>query len=72
MFKFLTLFLIQFIALISFSQNLEKYPTNYFRPPLDIPLLLSGNFGELRNNHFHSGLDIKTQGTEGKSVQVGS
>jgi murein DD-endopeptidase MepM/ murein hydrolase activator NlpD len=34
-------------------------------PPMNIPLLLSGNFGELRNNHFHSGLDIKTQGVSG-------
>ncbi|MCL1937013.1 MAG: M23 family metallopeptidase [Candidatus Azobacteroides sp.] len=36
--------------------------------PMDIPLLLSGNFGELRNNHFHSGLDIKTQGVAGIPV----
>lgn len=33
--------------------------------PLDIPLVLSGNFGELRNNHFHSGVDFKTQGKTG-------
>ncbi|QIK53414.1 M23 family metallopeptidase [Dysgonomonas sp. HDW5B] len=39
-----------------------------YRSPLDIPLLLSANFGELRNNHFHSGIDIKTQGVEGKPV----
>jgi hypothetical protein len=39
-----------------------------FRPPLDIPLNLSGNFGEFRTNHFHSGLDIKTQGREGLPV----
>ncbi len=36
-----------------------------FRPkllsPLNIPLVLSGNFGEIRSNHFHSGIDIKTQ-----------
>ena len=38
------------------------------RSPLDIPMLLSGNFGELRSNHFHSGLDFKTQGVEGKPV----
>lgn len=36
--------------------------------PLKIPLLLSGNFGELRNNHFHSGLDFKTQGRTGLPV----
>ena len=36
--------------------------------PLDGELILSGNFGEVRTNHFHSGLDIKTGGVEGKSV----
>ncbi len=36
--------------------------------PLDIPLVLSGNFGELRNNHFHSGLDFKTQGRTGFKI----
>jgi murein DD-endopeptidase MepM/ murein hydrolase activator NlpD len=39
-----------------------------FSPPLDIPLYLSGNFGELRSGHFHSGLDFKTQGVTGKTV----
>ena len=39
-----------------------------FRNPLDIPVLLSGNFGELRSNHFHSGIDFKTQGVEGKPI----
>jgi len=38
--------------------------------PLDIPLYLSGNFGELRSNHFHSGLDFKTQGTIGHPVSA--
>ncbi len=36
--------------------------------PLGIPLYLSGTFGELRSNHFHSGLDIKTNGEEGLPV----
>ena len=36
--------------------------------PLPIPLVLSGNFGELRNNHFHSGLDFKTNGRIGYDV----
>jgi hypothetical protein len=33
--------------------------------PVDIPILLAANFGELRKNHFHTGLDIKTNGQEG-------
>ena len=36
--------------------------------PLPIPLVLAGNFGELRTNHFHTGLDFKTQGREGIPV----
>ncbi|BFP42630.1 M23 family metallopeptidase [Flavobacteriaceae bacterium GF1] len=46
----------------------EKYPKDAFRSPLDIPLVLSGTFGELRSNHFHSGIDIKTQQRQGLPV----
>lgn len=38
-------------------------------PPFDFQLLLSGNFGELRSNHFHGGLDFKTQGAVGKPIR---
>ncbi len=48
------------------SQNL--YPKNYFRSPLDIPIVLAGTFGEPRSHHFHSGLDIKTQQREGLKI----
>ena len=58
--------LIFFCCFICFGQN--QYPKNYFRSPLDIPLQLSGNFGELRPNHIHSGLDLKTQKKEGLNV----
>jgi len=44
------------------------YPTDYFQSPLDVPLYLSGSFGELRTNHFHAGLDIKTKQQEGLKV----
>ena len=46
----------------------NNLPTNYFKSPLDIPLVLSGTFGELRTNHFHAGLDLKTQQKEGLKV----
>ncbi len=42
--------------------------TDTLHSPLNIPLYLSGTFGELRTNHFHSGLDIKTNGQEGLPV----
>ena len=44
------------------------YPKDYFRSPLDIPMQLSGNFGELRPNHFHAGFDLKTLQKEGLNV----
>lgn len=40
----------------------------HFGVPFDFPLYLSGNFGELRSNHFHGGLDFKTQGVVGKPL----
>lgn len=51
---------------ISFGQ--EKYPKDYFGSPLDIPLNIAGSFGELRPNHFHSGIDFRTQKKEGFPV----
>ncbi|MBE8728018.1 M23 family metallopeptidase [Flavobacterium hungaricum] len=61
-FSVLTLLICNFI----FAQT--QYPKDYFRPPLDIPMQLSGNFGELRPNHFHAGFDLKTNQREGLNV----
>lgn len=57
------------LSLISFGQTQSDWVA-----PVDIPIQLSGTFGEFRNNHFHAGLDIRTQGRQGltvKSVQSG-
>ena len=47
----------------------QEKPENPFVSPFDFPLLLSGNFGELRANHFHGGVDFKTQGVVGKPIR---
>lgn len=60
------IFLILFFTNYSIGQ--DKYPKDYFRSPLDIPLSLAGSFGELRPNHFHSGIDFRTQQKEGLPV----
>ncbi len=44
--------------------------SGYYVAPLGGPILLSGTFGELRNNHFHAGLDIRTGGVQGKSIKA--
>ncbi|XOV67128.1 MAG: M23 family metallopeptidase [Fluviicola sp.] len=62
LFSILTLTLLTHTAL---SQDKGNYD---FHPPLKIPLVLSSNFGELRPNHFHMGLDFKTQGKIGYNL----
>ena len=54
----------------TFVRNTNKYPQNYFRNPFDSAILLAGTFCELRSNHFHGGLDIRTGGWEGWSVKA--
>ena len=61
--RLILLLSLQLIVLLSFGQNNPS-----FSPPLGIPMFLSGNFGEIRPDHFHSGIDIKTQGTTGHHV----
>ena len=51
------------------SERAQQFKaTHEWTDPLTVPLVLSGNFGELRGNHFHTGLDMKTQGREGLPV----
>lgn len=60
--------LLIFLLMALFSKAQEQYPNDYFISPVDFPISLSGTFAELRANHFHSGIDIRTQGVEGKPV----
>ncbi len=46
----------------------QHYPTSYFVSPMDTPLYLSAPFGTLRDNHFHSGMDIRTYEKEGLPI----
>lgn len=62
----ITRLLLLLISIPLFAQN--EYPKDYFKSPLDIQLHLSGSFGELRSNHFHTGLDFKTNQKEGLNV----
>lgn len=63
------LFLIYTLVLFCGLKPLgAQVATPEFGVPFDFPLLLSGNFGELRSNHFHGGLDFKTQGVTGKPL----
>ncbi|MBW4890815.1 M23 family metallopeptidase [Mucilaginibacter sp. HMF5004] len=58
--------LLLFLVIICFSLHAQdiiqtrQYPKDFFRYPLDLPPTTAGSFGELRANHFHAGLDFKT------------
>lgn len=55
----------------SFAQK-ESYPKGYYQFPImpGQPNTLAGGLGDLRTNHFHAGLDIRTQQREGLAVHA--
>ena len=62
-YKLLVFFLFYVFDLLSQTDKYPQYPD-----PVNIPISLSATFAELRNNAFHAGVDIRTQGVEGKEV----
>ncbi|MCU0457007.1 MAG: M23 family metallopeptidase [Bacteroidales bacterium] len=64
--SFIRILLTSLLILNGPGDDLQEKPD--FIPPVKIPMALSANFGELRIDHFHAGIDIKTQGVTGKEV----
>ncbi|MDF2435063.1 MAG: hypothetical protein JWP44_4694 [Mucilaginibacter sp.] len=70
--------LLAFIIFLSFNFTTSAqgriqsrvYPQNFFAYPLDLPPATAGSFGELRPNHFHAGLDFKTNQRSGYPVHA--
>src|SRR5690554_4921800 len=60
-----TLLFINCIIQLNAQIDYSKYDLH---PPMDIPMVLAGNFGELRSNHFHTGIDIKTNQRTGYNI----
>ena len=61
--KILIFFLLLCGCLYSQTESFPQYPN-----PVKIPVYLSATFAEIRTNAFHAGVDIRTQGVEGKEV----
>ncbi|HLG39574.1 MAG TPA: M23 family metallopeptidase, partial [Chitinophagaceae bacterium] len=57
-----------YLPLISSAQAEKKFLQNYFRWPLNIKPEIVANLGEMRNNHWHMGLDIRTNQKENLPV----
>lgn len=62
--------LILLLSIITFNKIVFAQPNNNlnYRSPLEIPLIFAANFGELRTNHFHMGVDYKTKHVEGMKI----
>ena len=48
----------------------KNYPKGYFIYPIDAKIGLAANFGELRPNHYHMGLDCRTDQVQNKHVKA--
>ncbi len=65
--RYIIIFLFSVVQLLDISLKADDV---HFFPPFDFPTLFSGNFAELRSNHFHGGVDFKTQGVTGKPIHA--
>ncbi len=61
-------FLFLTLSLSIFNASAQQQKDTIFRQPLNLPVALAGTFAELRSNHFHSGIDFRTQGSIGHKV----
>ncbi len=65
--KIFVFFVIGYLSFIFSVVSAQEYK-GVFALPLKIPLYSTGSFAELRGSHFHSGLDIRTNGKTGYNV----
>ncbi len=65
-------FLIFLLLALSASHGVQSqtlnFPENYFTSPVPFRIYLAANFGEIRPDHFHSGIDIKTNSRSGEEL----
>ena len=58
------------LALLTISAPILAQSYDNAICPLDLPISLSGTYGELRHNHFHAGVDFRTGGQIGFAVHA--
>ena len=62
------LILFAFFSLFTYGTHAQAQGSTNYHSPLGIPSILASNFGELRPNHFHMGIDFKTNGKIGYNL----
>ncbi len=63
----ISLHIVLFFLIIN-ANGQPRFHSGYYAAPTLLPFVFSGTFGEIRSNHFHSGVDIKTNEQEGFPV----
>ncbi len=66
------IFILSVVSLLFFSDPCsaqQAFPKDYFSSPVDFQIYLSSSFAEIRTDHFHSGIDIKTRGRAGEIIR---
>ena len=58
------------LTILSTQLKAQRYPNSYFIPPLDTTLIIEGTFGEIRPDHFHTGIDFSTFEMEDMEVHA--
>lgn len=53
------------VSMMITAQSLDKWVVS---SPVDFETTLSGSFAEMRRNHFHGGMDFRTNGEENKPI----
>jgi len=66
--SFLFLLCFSFVYTQAQPYKANTYPKEDFRYPLDLVPSIAGSFGDLRPNHFHSGMDFRTNQREGYPI----
>lgn len=61
-------FVIIFVLIVNTLAAQTELPANYYTPPMDYPLELSGSFSELRSVNFHAGIDVRVIGRSHRRV----
>jgi murein DD-endopeptidase MepM/ murein hydrolase activator NlpD len=70
-YKYVSLFIVftlaAFVASAQYFQA-KNYPADYFEYPVVAAKAFVANFGELRPNHYHMGLDCRTDQVQNKKI----
>lgn len=66
--RFFIVFILFVFVFLEVKSQIKTSNSEVYRSPVDFPISLSGNVGEARANHFHTGIDIRSGGAVGAPI----